>query len=1021
MRSVLSVNSHHRHVVHLAFLMVFFLLVATLPLSHTALGGDARQRQPHHQSLPAQAASDDVVPGIVVVKFRRSNPATDGSLRKGSDPLVSAVARTGVTSLARAFPMRTPLSDAEVKAGKVDLSRIHFASIPSTMDPVAVAKELSALPEVEYAGPKYRYHLAEVPNDSDYAVWQQRYFDLMHVVEGWAIQKGSLEVVIATVDGGTNWHHPDLAANIWINPAEDINHDGRFDPGDNDGIDQDGNGMVDDVIGWNFGNNTNDPQGFASAPGSADHGTETASEFGAVSNNGFGMAGTSWNCKIMPVCVADPTTDLNVPYGFEGIEYASRMGAKVINCSWYRAGGSGTYQQWEQDVITAVTEGGSLIVAAAGNEHLQNLDENPYFPASYEHVLSVGATNSSSDAIAYFTDIGLNVSVFAPGMAIRVAKNNGSYGTDQGTSHSSPLVAGLAGLLFSQHPDWTPEQVAEQIRITSDPIDTVNPDHAGSLGHGRVNFYRALSEVHSGIVVEAHSFQNVSGGKFFLEDDTVMLNIILQNVLTVAAENLLFSTTANSALIPLAPISAPHRLEAGASDSLTILFRVAHIAQKQIAKVRVSWSANGSEQDAHMFDTTVYGGEGSWERQWSPTMTPLTSVHAVNSRVAWAAGFTYGTDSSGEVLRTTDGGDNWVIVKNGFGQWSRWVFALDSLTAWLNVEGGKIYKTVDGGASWTQQKYPEPQAYYFCGFWFFDEANGYALGNPQSSGRKLIMLRTTDGGATWTHFSNEPIAPSEYYMENLAVWCTDTQHIWFGSADSRVWRTTNGGETWLFTTIGTSGVSGLAMRDDSVGVLCAGGGFEPEIFARTTNGGATWQPQPSPIAGGGLAAAMLPGSREAWIAGSHAVAYSPDEGTTWTLQPTDAFSIYVNAISFCDPENGWAVTDQGEILRYQVRNVVSGVRLQPDKNLPFRAILDQNYPNPFNPRTKIRFQVPGVSLVKLTVYDVLGREVVTLVNERRVAGAYEESFDGSRLASGVYFYRIQAGDFVSTKKFVLLK
>ncbi len=124
--------------------------------------------------------------------------------------------------------------------------------------------------------------------------------------------------MIATVDGGTNWHHEDLNANLWINPAEDINHNGPFDPGpppegDEDGIYQDGNGKVDDMIGWNFTYNSNNPRGSQTTPGSADHGTETASAFGAVTNNGRGMAGTSWNCRVMPVCAADAQFDNSIP------------------------------------------------------------------------------------------------------------------------------------------------------------------------------------------------------------------------------------------------------------------------------------------------------------------------------------------------------------------------------------------------------------------------------------------------------------------------------------------------------------------------------------------------------------------------------------------------------------------------------------------------------------------------------------------------------------------------------------
>jgi photosystem II stability/assembly factor-like uncharacterized protein len=1040
MRSALSSDSWHRIAIHLTKLMFVLYLPTALALSHTAMGGDARNGRP--QNPPAKAAMKDVIPGIVVVKLRRSNPVTDGPLRQGADPLVSAIARSGVTSLERAFPMRAPLSDADVKGGKVDLSRIHFGTIPTTMDPVAVAAQLAALPEVEYAEPKYYSYLCDVPNDSDYAVWQQGYLDRMHVAEGWTLQKGSPNVVIATVDGGTNWQHEDLTANLWINPAEDINHNGRFDPGpppagDEDGVDQDGNGKVDDVIGWNFTYNSNNPRGSQSTPGSADHGTETASEFGAVTNNGRGMAGTSWNCRIMPVCAADPKVDNSILWGFEGIEYASRMGARAINCSWYRAGGSGSYQQWEQEVITAATEGGALVVAAAGNNYLQNLDDSPYYPASYQHILSVGATNASSDEIAYFTDIGLNVSVFAPGMAIRVAKDNGSYGTDQGTSHSSPLVAGLAGLLFCAHPDWKPEQVAEQIRMTSDPIDGSNPNHAGSLGHGRVNFYRALSEIHSGVTVEADTFRSPSGTKFFLEGDTVILSVKVKNVLTKAAENLSFDVSVDAGLLPIGSILAPTRLDVDATDSLFCRFRVDARSQKRNAKVRIHWSANGNEQDAHIFETTVYAGEGYWERQLSPVLSELDYVQAVSSKVVWAIGWQYGSTKS-VVLRTTDGGDNWAVMSSPPLYWVQCMCATDSLHAWVNGAPtldftGHIYATDDGGKSWKVQAYPDPQAYYFSGFWFFDAANGYALGYPQSGG-KYVILRTTDRGASWTHIANEPVGPvgDNQFPSFNAFCCTDKEHIWFGTADAHLWRSTNGGDTWSDTVLGTSSVNALAMRDNSVGLLTAGRDFagQPLIFLRTSDGGASWEGLPQVVPENGPVA-FSSGSTNAWVGGFHSIAYSRDLGATWTQQPAEDFSTWVYSISFSDPSHGWAVTDQGEILRYHDRSGATTAVPERREQLPGQVLLEQNYPNPFNPSTTIRYDLPQRSHVTIRVYNTLGQTLAELINGDIDAGYHEVTFDASGFASGMYFYRLQvhamdlarsrARDFVQTKKLLLLR
>jgi len=1000
-------------------------MVAALSLSQTTLGNDARNVR--SQNRQAGISSTDVVPGIVVVKLRYSKSVPDDPVAQGANPVLNAFSDCGVISLARAFPMAVPLHDVDVAAGKVDLSQIHFGTIPSGMNPVEVAARLADLPQVEYAEPKYYSYTCDVPNDSDYPATQQVYFDRMNVPSGWTLQKGSADVVIATVDAGTNWQHPDLQENIWVNPGEDLNHDGVFQQfsgpgGDLNFVDDDHNGFVDDVVGWNFTDSTNDPQGIL--PGNANHGTKTASVFGAVTNNGQGMAGTSWNCRIMAVCAGDPEIDNRVLDGFKGIEYAARMGAHVINCSWARPGGTATFSEYEQDIVTAATQAGALIVSAAGNSKGQNLDQIPFYPASYDHVLSVGATEDTTDAIADFSNLGLNV-LFAPGRNIRVALDNGSYGTDQSTSAASPLVAGLAGLLKAAHPGWTPEQIAEQIRMTADPIDGSNPALAGSIGHGRVNFYRALSEVHSGVVVVAGSFHKLSDTTTnFMAGDTVILSVKLKNVLTIAAENLSFSVSVDpAALTLLAPILDPTRLDADAEDSLDIAFRVGDDVRGQDVYVKLSWSANADEWDARMFKTTVYARTGIWKRQTSPTSYPLYSVHAVSRSVAWAAGFTgdFFVGYSPVVLRTTDGGDNWAIENSDLpGIAAACIFAIDSLHAWVGGGGwgGVIFATVNGGLSWTEQKYPPPQSgYAIRGFWFFDAADGYALGDTGTTGR-FAVLRTSDGGATWTHLANEPVAGAGVYTVVNAIYCTDKQHVWFGASNSLVYRTTDGGGTWSSGTVGTHELIALAMRDDSVGIACMK--YEPPLFGRTTDGGATWQTLAAvkPDRGWGVA---FPVGSKAWVAGESTVACSPDHGASWVLERTEPFSGGLAAISFSDSANGWMVTNRGEILRYHDRSVTVAVPLERGGELPVQALLQQNYPNPFNPSTTIKYKLPKSSEVRLSVYDMLGREVSVLVNEKRNAGVHEVKFDGSNLASGVYFYRLQAGDFVQTRKLLLLR
>ncbi len=690
------------------------------------------------------------------------------------------------------------------------------------------------------------------------------------------------------------------------------------------------------------------------------------------------------------------------------------MGARVINCSWRQAGG---FSQWEQDVITAATQRGALIVAAAGNNHLQNLDESPYYLASYDHVLSVGATTDTSDEIAYFTNIGLSVSVFAPGMRIHVAKDNGSYGTDQGTSHSSPLVAGLAGLLFAAHPDWTPDQVAEQIRMTSDPIDIENPTYAGSLGHGRVNFQRALSEVHSGVVVVAGRFHTPSERTLFVAGDTVILSVKVKNLLPLAAENLSFNVTVDPVLAPLAPIDGPTRLDPGEQDSLTCAFRVGAHWFKQDVKVRLEWSANSSECDAHMFKTTLY----IWTKDArNPVFTGVRGTWSAN---AFTPCVLFNPDSA---------------------RYEMWFNACPGPTSddtWRPYSIGRAVSS--DGITWSM--YPSPVLSPDPGTWdsFTTDApqvlreNGQykmwysSYNNNLPSKPGYLGYATSPDGIHWTKYSGNPVfGPGTADWEAAGPYCCFVvsqqggYKMWYDGYNLSLtmakigYAESSDGINWIRDTVNNPvlGVGGPGQWDGS--------------FVN----------QPNVVSIGDSSYMWYVGSRSGFR-GWTGLAVSKDGRTNWTrcpsnpvLMPTagtwDAECTCVGAVLLVGDTlhmwyDGWRSPDTS--YQYSIGHAWSKVNISSlsvpggQQDVPNHFILSQNYPNPFNPSTNIKFELPKSSMVRLSVYDILGREVSVLVNERKTPGTYEVSFDGSGLASGVYLYRLTAGSFVQTRKMLVIK
>jgi serine protease len=351
------------------------------------------------------------------------------------------------------------------------LDKIIIVKYNSNQDPWFVAKQLRSLKEVEWAEPKFVYPVVDfTPNDPSYG--SQYSLPLIKAPAAWSIIQGDTSVIIGIVDTGVDWPHPDLSANIWHNWGETPNN----------GIDDDHNGYVDDRRGWDFGglgNNdgtpTPDNDPMEDRP---DHGTNVAGIASAVTNNGVGVASIGFNCKIMPVKtsqdnIRSSTGSPLISFGFEGIVYAVDNHARIINCSW---GGAG-YSLLGQETINYAISKGALVVCAAGNDN----SSETFYPANYEGVLSVAATDQN-DHRASFSNYGHGIGVCAPGSGIYSTWQPNTYATLSGTSMASPLTAGVAALVAGKFPSYTPDQVREQVRVNCDDISSLNPGFTNLLG-----------------------------------------------------------------------------------------------------------------------------------------------------------------------------------------------------------------------------------------------------------------------------------------------------------------------------------------------------------------------------------------------------------------------------------------------------------------------------------------------------------------------------------------------------------
>ena len=356
-------------------------------------------------------------------------------------------------------------------------------------------------PEIAYIEPDYIFSAESTPNDPLFdSQWGLNNYGQTGGLAGadiqalnqWAQSTGSDAIIAGILDTGIDWGHEDLVENIWQNLAEDFDGDGHtiewdngswvLDPGDLNGIDEDGNGYVDDLIGWDFVNNDNNPFD------DNGHGTHVAGIAGARGNNGKGIAGVSWQTPLMALKAFDSKGSGSVLSILPALEYARQMGAQVINNSW----GGPAFSQALYDEMQQAHNEGILNIAAAGNQ-AKNTGSIPIYPGSFdlENVICVAATNHK-DSLAVFSNFGYTqVDLGAPGQDIVSTLPGNTYGYKNGTSMATPMVTGALCLLWSLEPEKGHEQVRNMLLNSVDQLPGLTEKCATG---GRLNLQKAAAQ-----------------------------------------------------------------------------------------------------------------------------------------------------------------------------------------------------------------------------------------------------------------------------------------------------------------------------------------------------------------------------------------------------------------------------------------------------------------------------------------------------------------------------------------------
>ena len=412
--------------------------------------------------------------------------------------------------------------------------------------------------------------------------------------------------------------------------------------------------------------------------------------------------------------------------------------------------------------------------------------------------------------------------------------------------------------------------------------------------------------------------------------------------------------------------------------------------------------------------------QSGWVNQVSGVTSNLVSVFFINTNTGWASG------TDGTIIKTTNGGANWMIQNSTTTLPLLNIMFGDANTGW--AAGGFddnnplcshniiVIRTTNGGDLWTQQI--SGSGFLFNDLYIVNNQKAFITNTgiccpPFCIAESGSLGITNNSGQNWTSSLSMP-SHSVFFLNENTGWVSSRTSDDVLPTRNYIYKTTNSGDSWErmyvdsnnytpFTKIFfTNELTGYAQRGS---------------LLKSTNAGISWSVTDNNITSGTSDNYFI-NTDTGWCSGgSGKIIRTNDGGQNWTYQNTSTTN-HLSSVYFVDEYSGWAVGNGGTVIKTITGGLTSAIQ---SSILVSSFLLGQNYPNPFNPSTHLEFGIPDLGFVSLKVYDALGKVVKTLVNENKPAGYYSLEFDGSDLPSGIYFYRLEAGEFVETKRMVLLK
>ncbi|MGD8427569.1 MAG: S8/S53 family peptidase [Balneolaceae bacterium] len=986
--------------------------------------------------LLSHAQSRNYFTDRLIIKYESDVTLSQLRSKTGTDPRAAVrqmLQKNGMRTEHSLFSERLRRQFQQANRAPVrQLLQIQEATFSRIIDPVLLAAKISKMPGVAYAEPKYIHRLFYTPSDPVI----EKFVSAHDFTGAWDLSKGSSDVVIAIVDGGVNYLHPDLDDKLWINqnevpvtlrPQVDENSDGEItsteikhylyqngsdyngdgeialddalapNSGFTDNLDNDNNGFTDDLFGWDFWD-----AGPITAPTTdnnpildgTDHGTHVAGIAAAETDNDSSVAGAGFNSLYMAVKAGGTAQDPeSVGYGFEGILYAAEQGADIISCSW----GGSAFSQAEQDVINAVTDMGSLVVAAAGNETIDQVS----YPAAYDKVISVGSVETSN-AIASYSNYGYKLDVLATGSGIRSTSYSDTLVVKSGTSMATPVVSGLAALIKDIHPGWSAERIGTQIRASSQYIYSANPiNYNHKLGHGAIDAFRALDTNLPGLKVIAHRFENADGNKLSLgEPGSLILSLV--NVGNTTSSLTLQLQTLNNGAVQLG--SNSQQLGSVATgDTVQVSFPLTitdDFDLSQVPTFRLSFRDNNLNYD----DFNII--------RYTNFLFDVIAANNVKTSIAsdGTIGFTdpiSGLGGVGFIPRSPNG-------TGGYQEGDNLLFE-GGLIMEIN---GKIYDAARTSNGQVSRDFDPQQVFSVKTPGNVSDSDGkasFTIGPDTTQNMEITLDTYAFDKATLSN-----VVYLKYTIQNrstvnvvkdLYVGLFNDWDV--GSDASQNSISYSESDSVLYISDATAGSSqplvAVAQLGPISSVLAIDNAVEGEQDSVTFglyDGFSDTEKRNSLHA------------RKVRTTIQNTDVSAVNASGPYTLNPGAKITVgFVYAFGSDLSELGSQISE----ARSQSPFAVSPTGRAVSAEVPKQTKLYQNYPNPFNPSTEIRFDLEQDSDVELVIFDVLGRKVRTLINRKLQANSYFIEFNARNLSSGVYFARLKTENGIETIPMTLIK